>query len=215
MLSIFKLYRNTRVITLVAAFAASLFGANSAFASHHTSERRISYHTRLDHDLDGDQLPETATIRQRGYVYQVNIHFTTGRPKLRLTTYVSEGVAGLTLQTRDINNDSKDDLVITSATSIRPIAIWLNQGKSKFQKISSWAYLVGGYTGPEYHRQTCHPDPVGNISIDPLPQTTSSANHFNLRDDCIALLYSEAETLRLDSILRQLPPRGPPTATHV
>jgi hypothetical protein len=211
----FKLYRNKRVITLFIAFAASLFGANSAFASHHNAQHRLSYLTRLDHDLDGDHIPETATIRQRGYVYQVNIHFTTGRPKLRLTTYVTEGVAGLSLQTRDINNDSKDDLVITSATSIRPIAIWLNQGKSKFQKISSWAYLVGGYTGPEYRRQTCHPDPVGNVSIDPLPQTTFSANYFNPGHNCIALLYSEAQTLCLDSILRQVPPRGPPTATHI
>jgi hypothetical protein len=211
----FKLYGNKRVITLFIAFAASLFGANSAFASHHNSQHRLSYLTRLDHDLDGDHIPETATIRQRGYVYQVNIHFTTGRPKLRLTTYVTEGVAGLSLQTRDINNDSKDDLVITSATSIRPIAIWLNQGKSKFQKISSWAYLVGGYTGPEYRRQTCHPDPVGNVSIDPLPQTTFSANYFNPGHNCIALLYSEAQTLCLDSILRQVPPRGPPTATHI
>ena len=211
----FKLYCNKRVITLFFAFATSLFGANSAFASHHNSGHRLSYHTRLDHDLDGDHIPETATIRQRGYVYQVNIHFTTGRPKLRLTTYVTEGVAGLSLQTKDINNDSKDDLVITSATSIRPIAIWLNQGKSKFQKISSWAYLVGGYTGPEYRRQTCHPDPVGNVSIDPLPQTTFSANYFNPGHDCVALLYSEAETLCLDSILRQVPPRGPPTTTHI
>ena len=133
----FKLYRNKRVITLIAAIAAFLFGANSAFASEHHSERRILYHTRLEHDLDGDHIPETVTIRQRGYIYQVNIHFTTGRPKLHLTTYVTEGLAALSLQTRDINNDSKDDLVLTSATSIRPIAIWLNQGKSKFQKISS------------------------------------------------------------------------------
>src|SRR5262247_3591456 len=211
----FKLYCNKRVITLFIAFAASLSGANSAFASHHNSGHRLSYHTRLDHDLDGDHIPETATIRQRGYVYHVNIHFTSGRPKLHLTTYVSEGVAALTLQTRDINNDSKDDLVITSATSIRPIAIWLNQGKSKFQKISSWSYLVGGYTGPECRRQTCHPAPVGNIAIDPVPQTAFSANYFNLGNNCTALLYSEAEKLSLDSILLQVPPRGPPTATHV
>jgi len=211
----FMLYRNKTVITLITAFAAFLFGSNSAFASHHNSEHRISYHTRLDHDLDGDHVPETATVRQRGYVYQVNIHFTTGRPKLHLTTFVTEGLAGLTLQTKDINNDNKDDLVITSATSIYPIAIWLNQGKTKFQKISSRAYLVGGYTGREYRRQTCHPDPVGNISVDPLPQTTFPSNYFHLGNECIAQLYSEAEKLCLDSILRQVPPRGPPTATHI
>src|SRR5215467_245901 len=151
----FKLYCNKRVITLFFAFATSLFGANSAFASHHNSEHRLSYLTRLDHDLDGDHIPETATIRQRGYLYQVNIHFTTGRPKLRLTTYITEGVAGLSFQTTDIDNDSQDDLVIISATSVRPIAIWLNQGKAIFKKVSSWSYGFRRYTGLEYrHRQT-------------------------------------------------------------
>src|SRR5438876_4612052 len=90
----------------------------------------ISYRISLGHDLDGDHIPETATIRQCGHIFQVNIHFTTGRPKLRLTTYLSEGVAGLTFEATDVNNDNKDDLVLVSATSFTPIAVWLNQGKT-------------------------------------------------------------------------------------
>jgi hypothetical protein len=211
-----KLIRDKRVVPLLsAAFLFLLLGTNTAFAKQHTSDRHLSYHTRLDHDLDGDQIPETATVRQRGYVYQVNIHFTTGSPKLHLTTYLTEAGAGLTFQTTDVNNDRKNDLVITTATSLRPLAIWLNQGKSKFKKISSWSYLVGGYTGPKYNRKSCQPDPVGNLSIEPLPQATLSATYFDIADDVAGLPSSQAERLPFASRLRQVSPRGPPATTRI
>jgi hypothetical protein len=212
----FKRRHNKTVSTLLsAAFVLLLLGTNPALASHHNSNQRLSYRTRLAHDLDGDQIPETATIRQRGYVYQINIHFTTGRPKLHLTAYLTEADAGLIFETTDINNDRKNDLVITSARSIRPLAIWLNQGKSKFQKISSWPYLVRGYTGPEYRRKSCQPDPVGNVAFDPLPQATLCATDFDIGDDVADPLCSQTEKLPFASRLRQLPPRGPPATTRV
>lgn len=212
----FKRRHNKKVSTLLSAvLVLLLLGTNPALASHHNSDRRLSYRTRLVHDLDGDQIPETATVRQRGYVYQINIHFTTGRPKLRLTAYLTEADAGLIFETADVNNDRKNDLVITSATSIRPLAIWLNQGKTKFQKISPWSYLVRGYTGPEYRRKSCQPDPVGNVAFDPLPQATLCATDFDIGDDVAGPLCSQTEKLPFASRLRQLPPRGPPATTRV
>ena len=206
-----KLYRNKIVITLLAAFFVFLFGTNAAFASRHAAHRQISYRTELGHDLDGDHIPETAIIRHCGYLYQISIHFTTGRPKLRLKTYVTAGVSDLSFETTDLNNDSKGDLLIISATSIRPIAVWLNQGKAKFKKISPWTYGVGRYTGPQYsHWQTREPEPVGNISIEPLPQATLAVAYFSVGNDPVALVRSEAEKLAIDCILRQDSPRGPP-----
>jgi hypothetical protein len=210
-----KLYRNKIVITLLTAFCVFLFATNAASASAH-SGRQIAYRTQLGHDLDGDRIPETATIRHCGSLYQISIHFTTGRPKLRLTTYVTEGEAGLSFQTTDVNRDSKDDIVITSATSVRPIAIWLNQGKAKFQRISSWAYGVGRHTGPEYsHVPTHQPEPVGNISVDPLPQATLAVAYVSCGSHLVALLRSEADKLPVACISRQIPPRGPPVRTRV
>ena len=217
LLSMLKLHRNKIVISSLTVLLVFLFGTNATYASHQKHDERISYRTELAQDLDGDHKPETATIRQCGYLYQVNIHFTTGRPKLRLTTYVTEGVAGLSFQTSDINNDNKGDLVIISATSIRPVAVWLNQGRAKFQKVTPWYYgEVGKYTGPTLrHRSVAQPEPVGNIFVDPLPQATPPVESISLAHDAIALLSSQSDLHPFDSMLRQTPPRGPPAEARV
>ena len=134
-----KLHRNTIVTTAFAVLWVLLFGASATYAAQPNSHHRLKYRTQLGQDLDGDHIPETASIRYGGHLYEVNIKFTTGRPKLRLKTYVAAGVAGITFQARDVNNDNKGDLVIISATSIRPIAVWLNQGQATFQKSQSLA----------------------------------------------------------------------------
>ena len=54
-------------------------------------------------------------------------------PKLRLKTYITNDIAGLTLEVADIDHDTRADLVINSATSPLPVAIWLNRGAAKFQ----------------------------------------------------------------------------------
>ena len=212
-----KLNRNPRAVASFPVLFVFLFCACWASASHHYSGQRISYRTQLGHDLDGDHIPETATIRLRGYIYQVSIHFTTGRPGLRLTTYLTEGVAGLSLQTADVNNDSRGDLVIMSATSIRPIAVWLNQGKANFQRVSSWLYgEAGKYRGPAFRRRgASEPEPVGNIFIDPLPHATLAIQYFGPETAPADLITSRPDLLPFDSILWQVSPRGPPALSHV
>jgi len=212
-----KLKRNIRAVASFPVLFVFLFGATWAAASHHYSGKRISYRTQLGHDLDGDHIPETATIRLGGYIYQVSIHFTTGRPGLRLTTYVTEGVAGLSFQTTDINNDSRGDLVIMSATSIRPVAVWLNRGKANFQRVSSWLYGgVGKYRSPTFrHRGGNEPEPVGNIFIDPLPHATLAVQYLSPETAPAALIISRPDQLPFDLILWQVPPRGPPALSRV
>src|SRR5215813_332638 len=131
-----KLSRNKKYITVLTLLSAFFLASFSAHAAGRRDPSRISYRTQLGADLDGDHIPETASVRHLGYVYQVSIHFTTGRPKLRLLTHLTEGLAGLSFETTDVNNDNKRDLVLISATSLEPIGVWLNQGKAKFRKVN-------------------------------------------------------------------------------
>src|SRR5207237_9214088 len=106
-----KFYRNKTVISGLALLFVFLFRAEVVSAAHRHSDQ-FSYHTRLGNDLDGDHIPETATIRQNGSIYQVSIHFPPDRPKLRLRTYITGGISDLSFETTDVNNDSKGDLVL-------------------------------------------------------------------------------------------------------
>jgi hypothetical protein len=208
-------YRNNTISTVLPVLFVFLFGANVAFAAHH-DDHGLSYRTQLHQDLDGDHIPETATIRLCDHLYQVNIHFTTGRPKLRLTSYIGQGVAGITVQMTDVNDDGKDEIVVLSATSIRPLAIWQNQGKAKFQKVSSWSFGIERHTGPGYrHRQTFQPEPVGNILFDPLLNATLDSAYLHAGADLVGRVCSEPNIIAADFIDALIPARSPPAAARV
>jgi hypothetical protein len=211
-----KLSRNKKFITALAALALCFLAAHPAQAKGHQPSPHISYRAQLGGDLDGDHIPEIASVRYCGDIYQVNIHFTTGRPKLRLLTHLTESLAGLTFETRDVDNDNKRDLVLVSATSRQPIGVWLNQGGAKFRKVNSSLYAgVGRNTGPTYrYRGTSEPEPVGNISVDPLPQLVPAVENFGLNHDSAVLLSSQLERRPVECILGQVSPRAPPVATH-
>ena len=217
MLSTEKIRQNKRILTGLAVFYVVLSATTWASASHRENNSgHFSYRTQLKHDLDGDHIPETATIRQRGDLYQVNIHFTTGRPKLRLTTYLSAGTAGLSLQTIDDDHDSVGEfLVIISATSLRPVAVWANQGKD-FQRVSSWTYGgMGRYRGPGVqHQRADAPDPIGASPNPPL-QATPAGRFFSSAGDSAGSIHSQPERVPFDSILWQDPSRGPPSSSRV
>jgi hypothetical protein len=209
-----NLYRNNTVIAALVAALVFIFGASPAFARDQS--RSISYRTQFTQDLDGDHIPETATIRFCDHLYQVNIHFTTGRPKLRLSSYISEGTAGLTVHMTDINQDGRDEIVILSATSLRPLAIWINQGTAKFQKVSSWSFGLASHTGPDFrHRRTTQPEPVGNVSVDPLPQAMLRSAYLHVESNVLTTLGPEGSKLPVDCIHARVPVRGPPSATHI
>ena len=217
MLRTVKLGRTKRILTCLAVVYVVLSTATWVSACHGTNNSDdFSYRTRLKHDLDGDHIPETAIIRERPYVYQVSIHFTTGRPKLRLTTYLAAGTAGLSLHTIDADHDSEGELlVIISATSVRPVAVWANEGK-KFTKVSSWSYGgMGRYRGPTVRHQTTEaPDPIGATPNPPL-QATLASRLFTAVADSAVLIHSQTEQFPFDSIFWQDPSRGPPAPSRV
>ena len=217
LLSQLKLHRNQIVITALLVVSVFLCGANASYASGSRANHGFKYRTQLGQDLDGDHIPETAVIRERGHLYQVSIHFTTGRPKLHLQTYVTGDIAGLTFHAIDLNNDNRGDLIIISATSVRPIAVWLNQGRAKFKKVNSSLYRgVGRRTGPSYRvPKPPQPETVGNVSIDPFPQATLESKYFNAAGDGTGIIFIQPDERPCESALRQVPSRGPPLAASV
>jgi hypothetical protein len=215
LLFVLKLYRNKKIIFGLAALLVLLSGAVIASASPTKSTQGFSYKTKLGRDLDGDHIPETATIRQRGSFYQVSIHFTTGRPKLRLRTYITDDLAGLSVEIADVDHDARADLVINSATSVWPVAIWLNHG-TDFQRVSRLLYgHHGANNGPGLDtKKKSQRDPVGNLFSDPLPEA-ETGDSFDHAVDLKNPLSSKADPLPFEFTLTQAAPRGPPTGTHI
>src|SRR5215468_10056802 len=215
---VLELYRNKKFITGLAALSTLLFWTAIGFASpgnYGRNTEKISYKGSLGLDLDGDHLPETVTVKQQGSFYQVSIHFSTGRPKLRLKTYVGNDEAGLSLEVADVNNDSLADLVITSATSVWPIATWLNHGPGNFQRVNSRTYsLTGRNNGPRLsHRENAQPDPAGSIST--RLAEGEIANSSDPGTDTHDLLSSPTDQFPVESWLAKLASRGPPAAPHI
>jgi hypothetical protein len=211
-------YRNKKFITGLAALCTLLFCTGTGFASpgnYGRNTEKISYKGSLGLDLDGDHVPETVTVKQQGSFYHVSIHFSTGRPKLRLKTYVGDDEAGLSLEVADVNNDSLADLVITSATSVWPIATWLNHGPAHFQRVNSHSYsLTGRNNGPRLNRrENAQPDPAGSIST--RLAEGEIANSSNPGTDTHDFLSSPTDQFPVESWLAELASRGPPAAPHI
>jgi hypothetical protein len=211
-------YRNKKFITGLASLSTFLFWTAIGFASpgnYGRNAEKISYKASLGLDLDGDHIPETVAIKQHGSFYQVSIHFSTGRPKLRLKTYVGDEAAGLSLEVANVNSDSLADLVITSATSLWPIATWLNHGSGNFQRVNSSTYsLTGRYSGPGLdRREDAQPDPAGSISTR-LAQG-EIANSSNPGTDTHDFLSFSTDQFPVESWLAELASRGPPSAPHI
>ncbi|PYS54982.1 MAG: hypothetical protein DMG13_06045 [Acidobacteria bacterium] len=188
------LHRTKNILVGLLAVVFAFFSPSLVFAS----PAGISYRISLGHDLDGDRLPETARIRQSGDVYKISIYFSSGRPRL--------------LAARDTDDDRDQDLVLTSATSFRPVAVWLNSGKAKFKKVSSWAYSgPHKFGGPSLNRRAAY-TPESDVagSSDPLAHAEKVIQQFDVDLNIELLRDWNREQLPGDSFLQQVPARGPP-----
>lgn len=176
------------------------------------SPTNTSYRTQLERDLDGDRIPDTVSIRECGFAYKISIRFSSGRPKLHLTLYHAQDEVGLNFQTSDLDNDRDEDLIVTSATSVRPIAVWLNYGKAKFVPASPWKYGgPGKQSGPTLHRRTAYqPELPANSSGNLLPEATGVDEHVGPGMVPQQVTASERDQVPSVLILQQVPARGPP-----
>jgi hypothetical protein len=81
-------------------------------------------------DFDGDNKADVAIGRVIGNQYGIVIHLSS-RPDV--TVLMTSGhLAGFTIRACDINQDSFQDIVVTSLTAPHPLAVWLGDGKGGF-----------------------------------------------------------------------------------
>lgn len=106
--------------------------ADSADLSGHRPRITTAYYAIAD--FDGDQLPDVATVRaerssQPFTSYSIRLKFS-GSPDSALNLIAPRG--GLEILARDVNGDAFTDLIITTATDSRLVAVLVNDGHGKF-----------------------------------------------------------------------------------
>ncbi len=97
-------------------------------------------------DFDGDLKPDVVVETAAGHGYVLQIQFSTRIPAASLAF---DGLGpGLRVVSQDINQDNDADLIVTSCTSLIPIAVFLGDGKGHFRPDSPWNYVPVGLNAP-------------------------------------------------------------------
>ncbi len=168
--------------------------------------------TVVNADFDGDSRPDVAVGNLRGLGYTIEIQFTTRTSKTLLT------LAGVGIGTRifacDVDRDSYQDLVVTTATSLLPIAVYLGDGKGHFQEGRPWAFLPFLLDAPYRYE----PGGVRTSVASLLPRNRVSAHlpsdlTFTANPDTGTKIAADFENLQEQRPAGGRTPRSPPVAT--
>lgn len=131
-------------------------------------------------DLDGDGRSDLAVVSGEGrgtngarYQIELNLSAHSGPSSFCVTA----GDGGLHIIPRDVNGDGDLDLVITSARSLVPVGVWINNGRGAFTPGDTSAYTTLAWD-----------EGLGIASGDPqrifpvtIPQSSSSWLDFSKR----------------------------------
>ncbi len=167
--------------------------------------------SQLTADFDGDKIPDLAIGRTDGQGYTVRIQFTTNLPATSLI--LPAGGPGVSIFSRDVDNDSHPDLIVTSAASRFPIAVWLSEGNGHFHAANHWSYFPSQFGGPHNLGPLQSPESVAGVSED--DRFTGSQPDIDPAltglQACDWVAPRPARFLPSDLVI-QLSTRGPPSA---
>ncbi len=186
----------------------------SSEAQSETPERLQPVDSELAVDFDGDHIPDLAVGRNDGPGYTVRVQFTSKLPSTSLT--LPEGGPGIRIFSSDVDKDSRPDIVVTSATSQFPIAIWLCDENGGFHAANPWSYFPCHMDTPFSYEPTQSGDDITGISEDGRicgiqPNTDSAIVALRARD----WLASRPVQAPPCNPPGDIPPRGPPSAVEL
>ena len=117
---------------MIAALLFAWLASATAFAA----DQHVG--SRLTWDFDGDQITDLAVGSVRGSTFTISVRFSTGLHRVVLKSSVRGHVTPY-LAATDVDHDNDVDLILTGI-SLRPLAVWINEGEGRFNKSSGWFF---------------------------------------------------------------------------
>jgi hypothetical protein len=111
----------------------------SSFPQPNANDSWMPTGTPIISDFDGDHRSDLAFGRTEGNTYRVEIRLSNRREKTSIALISNE--PGINLFACDVDRDNDQDLVVSSALSRYPLAVWLSDGNGHFQEGNRWLYV--------------------------------------------------------------------------
>lgn len=211
------------LMLLFAAGNACLASPGRVVGAVPTSQRSVDQLGWAVADFDGDSQPDVAVTKMEargsGYVYWLELDLSTDRKdsssqaQANLPSVVSS-IFGLHLTPRDVDGDHDLDIVVTTGITRQPVAVWINDGKGRFEEgdLSAYPALMSlediTFSAPDALNTTQFAYDQGPRSRFALPFCGGVVEAL-VRSDLQALVRPELSVSRFP--LGQAPARAPPS----
>ena len=120
-------------------------------------------------DFDGDWKPdlalvETASLHRLQADYAIHLQFSGTASEISFLVSAPSG--GIQVAARDVNGDNLPDLIVSSASDERVVAVLLNQGHGRFSRAEPDSYLLA--KEPEVFWRSAEQSLGDKFSVAPL-----------------------------------------------
>ena len=165
-------------------------------------------------DLDGDQVPDTALVREFDSDYVLSINLSSKPSWTSLPAfYTAEPVIGI--EAMDVDGDHDRDIVLLGMNPFEPSGLWLNEGSKGFRSEQPWlAAAFEKQSGSKLFRLASESADIDPGSLDE-PGPNAVVPHHVLPDtlEAEAGLSREPRDVPFTGQSSNVPLRGPPPFT--